>query len=390
MAVLSVGSVFQGGVPPPKLALTKKRIESEHQSVESIFVDSQGNIDVLSASIFLKINDSMGVVDHDGGAYTRTALFIRDATAPYIIDVNSLHVDDWGHSSIMSYWGNSSVVQKSLQNQPPYVMWRNLRESKTGSMSPPATSNRLLIQPFAVEFDPLLSVKSKKAREAYLKAARGEGRNTRVLYMGTPTNLLTRTSYPFTSVAFIRPLFNNAAIPTDLVSAHREAPGGDTLRVYQSYSWKQSETVVDVLVVRGAWQREDSYTRGQRLGRDIEVIVPEADSAYAYLPRNKRIGFARYVKVDSTWAIDSNYQLNIEEVLPLEASIGGPMCINYGTVESYSSRIINGKPPYSVDWYYFRKCPDPSILDTTCNAWNGAGTSESLLFGGDMPEKNSN
>jgi len=314
MTANSQSSPSHGGVAPPSLNRWKQRVESTHQSVDSIFVDSQGKIDILSASIFLHTTGTGGSTDPESGAYTRTALFIHDETNPYVIDVNSVHVRNENHLSAISYWSNSSSGQQNLQDRSPYILWTDLRESKTGNPAPPVTTNRLLVQPFSVEVDPLLSVEMRTTREAYLSADRGVGLDTRVLGVATPANLSSLASYAFTSVAFIRPLFDGAALPADLVNAHLGPPANDTTRAYQSFSWKQSDTVVDLLVVRGAWHRESAEIRERLLATDIKIIVPEADSIRASLPRNKSIGFARYVKTGGIWKIDNNYQLNIEEV----------------------------------------------------------------------------
>jgi len=52
------------------------------------------------------------------------------------------------------------------------------------------------------------------------------------------------------------------------------------------------------------------------IGIRHEAVIAEVDSARAYLPENRRVGFIRYIKTGNTWEPDSGYRMNIVPLPP--------------------------------------------------------------------------
>ncbi len=371
------GSIYNdGGVRAPYVSIDNVRKESNHQSVNQLYVEEKNNIDLLSANMDFTAVSLLGRTWYSSN-YNRDILFINDLNHPYIIDINAIKTHDTiNNDYAMYYHVNSEDRSFSLYNDNSlkYVTWKNMYKSNQKTLIPEKDiASKLFLQPFFVERSLYkYSIYDDKVRETYVSGkSKGEGVNIKTLKLSYNGDYLT-------TVAFIHALSNNATIPT-LFKAQRSIHNNELK--WQYFTRHNADTTaVDIFAVRGI---------NASTNNDIHFSIPDANSFYLYLPRDQRYGFVRLVKDDDNiWEIDTDFHVNLQASIP-KVDISGPFCIQDGNQGRYtSSRVIGGKQPYSYLWSYYRTCPDAisdatdSSLGPKCNDWTGIVTTKDVNFGG--------
>ena len=372
-----------GGINAP--VLSGLHVGSNHQGVHEIYYQVYGQIDLLSASITLKGLDTNAYFTATKMAdYYRNVLFIRDATHPYIVDINAVsRIDEFTHWYNMLYHGNSNtVVDRLYYNKPAARKWINIHTSEESS-SPTHIRNRsLFIQPFAVERRLVSSIQSDEIRETRISEERGTGIDIKkLLIRGNEPNNDSSKEH-FTTVAFIHVLFDEEGIGFIKENKPLLNTSGD--RDWQYYTWSPRDevspgepdsTIVDVVVARSAAQYVDSATSSSPV--KLHFSIAEADSFYMELSSGKNYGFARLRKQGQTWSIDPDFQINLEKSVP-HAGLSGPTCIHEGENGHFTAGASGGRPPYTYAWSYYQVC---RTRDIPCDRWSTAGSGQAIDFG---------
>lgn len=108
---LNVGGYF-GGIEYPDLDGT--RVNSNHHSTEELYLQTNGNIDILNGKTSLFTYDRNGN-KYEFGDYRRRAIFINDGSDSYLIDMNMLETDGGvtgnGNWLLHSYHINSQTLK---------------------------------------------------------------------------------------------------------------------------------------------------------------------------------------------------------------------------------------------------------------------------------------
>ncbi len=393
-----------GGIQAPSLSIRNRMVESVHQNINEIFYKTHGNIDLISASIDLKAADTprQDSSTKTFANYYRNVLFIRDTNNPYLIDINAISGDkqktqNWYH---MYYHVNSKKtyrINKSYKgdhNIFSALRWDNIYKSESNKYPMDfGFTTRLLIQPFTVERKLYFSQEEDKIRESYINAPRGVGVNIKRLALhGSNQNTTTSVSssyQDFTTLSFIRVMSSLQGInyAEENRPLSKVINGNRDDREWQYYTWDHNPDTVDVVVSRSAKYYTNSIPSTRFNNLSLHFPVPEADSFYVELPSDKNYGFARLVRKNRIWNIDSSFQINLIKSIP-RVNISGPSCIGENSPEHYFSSAFGGKPPYSYSWSFYRFCPNAnseavkSSLGPECNAWNSHARTKYVKFGG--------
>lgn len=385
-----------GGIRSPWLNFRKKaRVQSYHQSVNEIYHQNLGSINILSANIDLKATDKNGLnADVETFAYYyRNILFIQDPIHPYLIDINSVSGDikDTQNWYKMYYHVNSNNVSKlTFPNtyQLAAFRWNNIYKS-TGSLSPGTTQNDFFIQPFSIERPLYLEQENDIIRESYISDIdRGIGLDIKKMMLRGNNRTNGQSKENFTTVALIRALFNQDKSPPLAKGNIPLLPGNNADRTWQYITLQHDTNTVDVIVSRSGKYYVNASSSSTFFRNSLHFPIAEADSFYIVMPNDQNYAFARLRNKKSIWYIDPNFQINLEISTPL-VDISGPACILEGNNGRYvPAGLTGGKPPYSYSWSYYRTCSEPnsdlltSSLGPKCNAWNGITSTKIAEFGG--------
>ncbi len=383
-----------GGVRSPWLnVLRKARVQSYHQSVNEIYHQEYGNIDLIYANIDLKAADGEDLNTNvkTFAYYYRNILFIRDPNNPYLVDINSINGDKQDRQNWYKMYYHVNSNDASTLNYPVTfqfagIHWDNVYSSD-GSLSPAPTNNAFFIQPFTVERTLYWQQEPDIIRESYIADIdRGIGIDIKKLMLRGNHHVNGTSKENFTTIALMRPLFNGEQNPA-LAQGNVPLPD-DNDRAWQYITWMQDSVTVDVIISRSEKYYANPVSSGSFSRTYLSFPVPEADSFYVGLPSNMNYGFARLIKEKDIWNIDPNFQLNLEKSVP-QVTISGPSCIGgENSTGYYSSSASGGKPPYSYSWSFYRLCTDAnsdaisSSLGPKCNAWNSIGSASQARFGG--------
>ena len=387
-------SYADGGVRHPHLLREfddiSFRIKSEHQSVDEIYRQTHGNIDLLSTKMTLNASPKgvfSTVLNYQAFAhYYRNVLFIRDSNRPYLVDINAASGHNYNRNNWydMYYHGNSEDGNTILSSDQTFksYRWSNIYESNNitrdsnGILRAPKTNKRLYILPFVVErHRKYPGVSDDKIREAYVSADPGEGVPIKRLHLSGNGPGSTGSKENFTTVAFINALPEGGNL-VYTATQKRPEPGTGDLE-WQYFTWPNNDTTaVDVVAVRSAKAYADASTGNYKL----HFSVPEADSFYVELPANLNYGFVRLTKQNEIWSVDPSFQLNLEKSR-LRLSAFGPDCIDSGnSTGHFVASPSGGKPPYSYSWSSYRICD--GARGPECNAWNNVGATRTIDYGG--------
>ena len=379
MIIRQVERDYDGGLRTPTLqpSPTHPRLVSEHQNVDYIFGVTDGRITELSSALSLEANEERDI-RVEFADYRRVVLFIADELNPYLLDINSVarKITDVMPSWFkMSYWGNSEDTTRVDRSGQRAFLWNDLYKSETDKINPESTDDSLFVQPFTMEAPASVSFRPDSVRESFVNTTRGRGIGVGVL------EVETTVSHPdaFTTVAYIHALPDGTEA-RPLAKANRVPPREGLIPTWDYFTLSHSASEVDVLVVQNA----KGFISPSLQAPERYALIRETNSPiYAHLPAGRAYGFARLENTGGTWAINTNYEINLQLVeKPLEASMGGPGCIEEGTEGYYSADAAWGRPPYSYDWEWLRICSE-NTREPTCNEWHALGGGDSsVLYGG--------
>ena len=381
-----------GGIKAPDVSRFRVHIQAIHQNVHEIYYQVHGKIDLLSASIDLRASN--GPADDDPTTkmadYYRNVLFIRDATHPYIVDINAVNrIGEFTNWYKMFYHGNSNTTYIPIYGDNYFVglRWDDLYRSKESlslvDLDPPgAVNNSFFIQPFTVERNTYLLRESDTIRETRLNEDRGIGLDIKKLRVNGNRFSNGDSQRHFTTVAFMHALDNRESV---YFAKENVSLPSESERYWQYFTWspldtstsppEPDSTIVDVVVARSAAQYVDSATSSSPV--KLHFPIAEADSFYMELSGGKNYGFARLRKQGQTWSIDPDFQINLEKSVP-HAGLSGPTCIHEGENGHFTAGASGGRPPYTYAWSYYQVCRN---RDIPCDRWSTAGSGQAIDFG---------
>ncbi|MFQ5568115.1 MAG: T9SS type A sorting domain-containing protein [Rhodothermales bacterium] len=323
----------EGGVKVPRVRLDRRRVVSNHQDMRVLYRATTGRIDVLNAQIELHPDDDLD--RGPAGDYRRTVLFIQDAHAPYLIDINAIAgPDDPLFEYVMRYHGNSDALSR-VPERDGFAFWQHLWAT---TPEPVRTGSHLFLQPFSVEYPLKTTVEDDRVRETL----NGERPIMRLDIEGGPPGLSQARNH--TTVAFIRALPHAAgsgAVTSRPVEARTHRGGGvaeDTLLAWRYYTWQHDLSMIDVLAVRSAAVHREPHLRADEV---LEVNTPDEVLALI-IPADADYGFARLRRIDGDWRIDPAYHLNLEE------QAGQPVAVEEPPVSVFFSLEPNVPNPFST------------------------------------------
>ncbi|MEX2364654.1 MAG: T9SS type A sorting domain-containing protein [Balneolaceae bacterium] len=306
--VLSYNNAPDGGYNGPSRSLLKKRKVAEHASVEHLYFDNYVNIIHIYGQLPITHYNYIGQSIYYS-KYKRNTLFITEDTdnniPSYIIDSNADEVYPgnlaWSEKQrnviSMKYYSDTNILEPNN-----LFVYRKFCHTCKGAskdlyiyMEPVEALPRTEL--YTTQMGTNLLVREKNNQDI------GNPDDKNGYYASSHgLNYYNDFSRSWTSVAYLQ--VNNLR-PTPPAKQINYS-STNYKRPYQVWAYQHNANIVDIYIKRAKPNNES-------LSNALSFSLSGFNNQQFSLTGGKQVGFARLVKVGSSWEIDNDYKVNIEQ-----------------------------------------------------------------------------
>lgn len=301
--IMSIDNATNGGLPAPYVEPAVYHKVSKHASVNYLYKNTYGSLDVLKGQVNIKHYNTAGQFIYTT-KNSRNIIVVRKdpdhSVDSYFVDIAS---NDDRPLSISSYEAHRHDVHMRYYSDTQSYTHHPLGWSKFDH-----GSKDLYLFSKPVEWKLLQDYDTYYSTDYLAREVQGrdigdpaDQKGYYVSYrgLGGASNSASKSWNIVTifDLADSQPQYT----PNELISYADD----NYARTIQAWEYQHSSNVVDVIVKRAKSKDNTDYNG------DITFNVPAANGLPFMLPAGKDYGFVRLDKINGVWQIDPNYQINL-------------------------------------------------------------------------------